>query len=206
MNPFGPSFVEPKPPLYALSQGERPLALGTQPNQLIFWLELHGIAGAEAPAPILQQTRAVLAMVCGAATATARKNPCGLAARNNTSYPFGVRSESTRVAWVLIGASVLCAHMSTALLPWFNLQSRGTILLPEHGDLFNLRPDFSPMVIACASPDPAPCLHRCCTHLVGTRDAGTIARKCTPFPSRKMLAWEAPRAGSCNTLSTTLHT
>ena len=36
---------------------------------------------------------------------------------------FGVRSESTRVAWVLIGASVLCAHMSTALLPWFNLQS-----------------------------------------------------------------------------------
>ena len=119
---------------------------------------------------------------------------------------FGVRSESTRVAWVLIGASVLCAHMSTALLPWFNLQSRGTILLPEHGNLFNLRPDFSPMVIACASPDPAPCLHRCCIHPVGTRDAGTIARKCTPFPSRKMLASEAPRAGSCNTLSTTLHT
>ena len=119
---------------------------------------------------------------------------------------FGVRSESTRVAWVLIGASVLCAHMSTALLPWFNLQSRGTILLPEHGNLFNLRPDFSPMVIACASPDPAPCLHRCCTHASVTRDAGTIARKCTHSPSRKMLASEAPRAGSCNTLSTTLHT
>ena len=88
MNPFGPSFVEPQPPLYALSQGERPLALGTQPDQLIFWLELHGIAGAEAPAPILQQTRAVLAMVCGAATATARKIPCSLAARNDTSEPF----------------------------------------------------------------------------------------------------------------------
>lgn len=80
---------------------------------------------------------------------------------------FGVRSESTRVAWVLIGASVLCAHMSTALLPWFNLQSRGTILLPEHGNLFNLRPDFSPMVIACASPDPA----RVFTVVALTRDA-----------------------------------
>ena len=134
------------------------------------------------------------------------KFPVVLPLETTLASRFGVRSESTRVAWVLIGASVLCAHMSTALLPWFNLQSRGTILLPEHGNLFNLRPDFSPMVIACASPDPAPCLHRCCTHLVGTRDAGTIARKCTPSPSRKMLASEAPRAGSYNTLSTTLHT
>ena len=55
MNPFGPSFVEPQPPLYALSQGERPLALraylraanaAVQPQTLTLSRDFSAVSGS----------------------------------------------------------------------------------------------------------------------------------------------------------------
>ena len=76
--------------------------------------------------------------------------PASLPLQATLAMQWGVSSRLARLAWVLVAVAVLWAHLNADadLLSDFNLSDRAAILTPKQGNLFNLSPDYSPMMLA----------------------------------------------------------